>query len=98
MSKRGESGLWLKVGYTGNSNWQLRLVVYSIIAFRGIVTPRRACGFIGGPIARRMRKICYGGYRFRRNHSASDMALPPFTLSLRDVEDFWPNAEWRCLT
>ena len=43
-----------------------------------------------------MKKISYSGYRFPPEiiHQAIWLYLR-FTLSLRDVEDCWLNAEWR---
>ena len=35
-----------------------------VTSSRGIVTQRRACGPTDGPIAKRMQKISYAGYRF----------------------------------
>jgi|SRR5580704_4997258 hypothetical protein len=54
----------------------------------GIVTPRWACGTLGSPVAKRMKKISYSGYRFPPEiiHQAIWLYLR-FTLSLRDVED-----------
>jgi putative transposase len=54
----------------------------------GIVTPPWACGALGSPVAKRMKKISYSGYRFPPEiiHQAIWLYLR-FTLSLRDVED-----------
>ena len=54
----------------------------------GIVTPPWACGTLGSPVAKRMKKISYSGYRFPPEiiHQAIWLYLR-FTLSLRDVED-----------
>jgi putative transposase len=54
----------------------------------GIVTPPRACGILSCPVAKRMKKISYSGYRFPPEiiHQAIWLYLR-FTLSLRDVED-----------
>ena len=54
----------------------------------GIVTQRPACGALGSPLAKRMTKISYAGYRFPPEviHQAIWLYLR-FTLSLRDVED-----------
>jgi putative transposase len=53
-----------------------------------IVTPPWACGALGSPVAKRMKKISYSGYRFPPEiiHQAIWLYLR-FTLSLRDVED-----------
>ena len=49
---------------------------------------RRACGPTGGPIAKRMQKISYAGYRFPPDSIQQSIWLYlRFTLSLRDVED-----------
>jgi putative transposase len=49
---------------------------------------RRACGPTGGPIAKRMQKISYAGYRFPPEIIQQSIWLYlRFTLSLRDVED-----------
>ena len=49
---------------------------------------RRACGPTGGPIAKRMQKIRYAGYRFPPEIIQQLIWLYlRFTLSLRDVED-----------
>jgi transposase-like protein len=54
----------------------------------GIVMQRRACGPTGGPIAKRMQKISYAGYRFPPEIIQQSIWLYlRFTLSLRDVED-----------
>ena len=54
----------------------------------GIVMQRRACGPTGGPIAKRMQKINYAGYRFPPEIIQQSIWLYlRFTLSLRDVED-----------
>jgi transposase-like protein len=54
----------------------------------GIVTQRRACGPTCGPIAKRMQKISYAGYRFPPEIIQQAIWLYlRFTLSLRDVED-----------
>ena len=52
------------------------------------VTPPRACGVLSSPVAKRMKKISYSGYRFPPEiiHQAIWLYLR-FTLSLRDVED-----------
>jgi putative transposase len=57
-------------------------------ACEGIVTPPRACGPAGGPVAKVMKKISYSGYRFPPEiiHQAIWLYLR-FTLSFRDVED-----------
>src|SRR6202451_1199537 len=57
-------------------------------ACEGIVTPPRACGPAGGPVAERMKKISYSGYRFPPEiiHQAIWLYLR-FTLSFCDVED-----------
>jgi putative transposase len=54
----------------------------------GVVTQPRACGTLGGPLAKRMTKISYFGYRFPPEiiHQSIWLYLR-FTLSLRDVED-----------
>ena len=54
----------------------------------GIVTQPPACGTLGSPLAKRMTKISYAGYRFPPEviHQAIWLYLR-FTLSLRDVED-----------
>ena len=54
----------------------------------GFVTPPRACGILSSPVAKRMKKISYRGYRFPPEiiHQAIWLYLR-FTLSLRDVED-----------
>jgi transposase-like protein len=54
----------------------------------GVDTPPRTCGRSGGPVAKGMKKISYGGYRFPPEiiHQAIWLYLR-FTLSLRDVED-----------
>jgi hypothetical protein len=55
---------------------------------QGVITQRRACGPTGGPIAKRMRKISYAGYRFPPEIIQQAIWLYlRFTLSLRDVED-----------
>src|SRR5471030_2116094 len=48
----------------------------------------RTCDLFGGPVARTMQKISYGGYRFPPEiiHQAIWLYLR-FTLSFRDVED-----------
>ena len=53
----------------------------------GIVTPFRASGSSGGPLAKAMKKITYSGYRFPPEiiHQAIWLYLR-FTLSFRDVE------------
>jgi transposase-like protein len=54
----------------------------------GIVTLRRACGPSGGPVAKRMKKISYSGYRFPPEIIQQAIWLYlRFTMSLRDVED-----------
>src|SRR5271165_1804869 len=54
----------------------------------GIVMQRRACGPTDGPIAKRMQKISYAGYRFPPEIIQQAIWLYlRFTLSLRDVED-----------
>jgi putative transposase len=54
----------------------------------GIVTQHRACGPTGRPIAKRMQKISYAGYRFPPEIIQQAIWLYlRFTLSLRDVED-----------
>ena len=64
---------------------------------KGIVTPHRACGS-RWPIARRMQKISYNGYRFPPEIIQQAIWLYlRFTLSLRDVEDLLAEREWRCL-
>jgi hypothetical protein len=57
-------------------------------AREGVVTLPRACTATGGPVARRMNKIGYAGYRFLPEivHQAVWLYLR-FTLSFRDVED-----------
>src|SRR6202045_3222841 len=59
-----------------------------VSARKGIVTPPWACGTLGSPVAKRMKKISYSGYRFPPEiiHQAIWLYLR-FTLSLRDVED-----------
>jgi putative transposase len=54
----------------------------------GIVTPAQTCGCSGGPVAKRMKKISYSGYRFPTEiiHQAIWLYLG-FTLSFRGVED-----------
>ena len=49
---------------------------------------REGCGSSGGPVANRMKRISYGGYRFPPTiiHQAIWLYLR-FSLSLRDVED-----------
>ncbi len=58
------------------------------IDYEGVVTQPRACGTLGGPLAKRMTKISYSGYRFPPEiiHQSIWLYLR-FTLSLRDVED-----------
>ena len=58
----------------------------------GVVTPLRTCGSAGDSVAKGMKKISYRGYRFPPEiiHQAIWLYLR-FTLSLRDVEDFWRN-------
>ena len=58
------------------------------IGSEGVVTPPWACGTLGSPVAKRMKKISYSGYRFPPEiiHQAIWLYLR-FTLSLRDVED-----------
>src|SRR5208282_5515618 len=59
-------------------------------ATTGVVTQRRACGPPGGPIAKRMQKISYSGYRFPPEIIQQAIWLYlRFTLSLRDVEDLF---------
>ena len=54
----------------------------------GIVTQPRACGPTDRPIAKRMQKISYAGYRFPPEIIQQAIWLYfQFTLSLRDVED-----------
>ena len=78
------SGADLGSGYTGmSSDPNLRLE-----AQEGVVTQRRACDPTGGPIAKRMQKISYAGYRFPSEIIQQSIWLYlRFTLSLRDVED-----------
>src|ERR1700693_464804 len=60
----------------------------AINSLEGIVTQHRACGPTGRPIAKRMQKISYAGYRFPPEIIQQAMWLYlRFTLSLRDVED-----------
>ena len=63
-------------------------IAWLIFAVMGFVTPPRACGILSSPIAKRMKKISYRGYRFPPEiiHQAIWLYLR-FTLSLRDVED-----------
>jgi hypothetical protein len=58
------------------------------IASLGFVTPPRACGILSSPVAKRMKKISYRGYRFSPEiiYQAIWLYLR-FTLCLRDVED-----------
>src|ERR1700685_452716 len=57
-------------------------------ACEGIVTPPRACGPAGGPVAERMKKISYAGFRFPLEVIHQEIWLYlRFTLSFRDVED-----------
>jgi hypothetical protein len=54
----------------------------------GIVTSSGSCGSSGGPVANRMKRISYGGYRFPPTIIQQAIWLYlRFTLSLRDVED-----------
>jgi hypothetical protein len=47
-----------------------------------------SCGSSGGPVANRMKRISYGGYRFPPEIIQQAIWLYlRFTLSLRDVED-----------
>jgi putative transposase len=58
------------------------------ITWHGFFTPPRACGILSSPVAKRMKKISYRGYRFP--HEIINQAIwlyLRFTLSLRDVED-----------
>ena len=59
-----------------------------MIPLDGIVTQHPACGTLGSPLAERMTKISYAGYRFPPEviHQAIWLYLR-FTPSLRDVED-----------
>ena len=62
---------------------------------KGFVTPPRACGILSSPVAKRMKKISYRGYRFPPEIIFQAIWLYlRFTLSLRDVEDLLRNAEW----
>src|SRR5580704_14649568 len=59
-----------------------------VSARKGIVTPPWACGTLGSPVAKRMKKISYDGYRFPPEIIQQAIWLYlRFTLSLRDVED-----------
>ena len=55
---------------------------------RGIVTAIRACGPVGGSVAKGMKKISYKGYRFPPEiiQQATWLYLR-FALSFRNVED-----------
>src|SRR5580704_13166798 len=57
-------------------------------ALSGLITPLRACGSPGRPVANRMKRISYRGYRFPSEiiQQAIWFYLR-FTLSFRDVED-----------
>jgi transposase-like protein len=58
------------------------------MTLEGNVTPRRACGLSGGPVARGMKRISYNGYRFPSEIIERAIWLYlRFTLSFRDVED-----------
>jgi hypothetical protein len=67
---------------------RLRSMTASWMAWSGFVTPPRACGILSSPVAKRMKKISYRGYRFPPEiiHQAIWLYLR-FTLSLRGVED-----------
>ena len=53
----------------------------------GVVTPLRTCGSAGGSVAKGMKKISYGGYRFPPEIIQQAIWLYiRFTLSSRDVE------------
>jgi hypothetical protein len=54
----------------------------------GIVMSDRACGPLGGSLAKAMKKISYDGYRFSPEIIQQAIWLYlRFTLSFRDVED-----------
>ena len=60
----------------------------AFIALAGIVMSDRACGPVGGSLAKAMQKISYDGYRFPPEIIQQAIWLYlRFALSLRDVED-----------
>src|SRR5580698_10730766 len=54
----------------------------------GIVTPPRACGILSSPVAKRMKKISYGGWRFPPEiiHQAISWILERSATGLREAD------------
>ena len=68
-------------------------------ALLGIVTSPGSCGSFGRPVANRMKRISYSGYRFPPEIIQQAIWLYlRFILSLRDVEISLQNAALRCPT
>src|ERR1700722_6625993 len=62
---------------------------------RGFVTPPRACGILSSPVAKRMKKISYRGYRFPPEiiHQTIWLYLgSPSACATSKI--CWRNAEW----